>query len=67
MPGLPFRWATDVPNEFANGDALTLILVHLELSGAPEVDKSLRNRYTSTVASLQVLIYNRPSEIQKPA
>ena len=40
-PGLHVR---DIPNEFANGDALTHILVRPEPFGAPEPDNILREK-----------------------
>ena len=42
-----------IPNEFANGDTVTLLLlVHLDSSGAPDPDKMSRKIYTRTVAFL---------------
>ena len=38
-PGLLFQCAMDIPNEYANGDALNHILAHVESSGSPEPDR----------------------------
>lgn len=40
--GIRCQWAWDDPNEFANEDALTHVLVHVESLKAPEQDEVLR-------------------------
>ena len=41
-----------IPNQFANGDAVTLFVVHLDALVAPEPDKISRKMFATTVALL---------------
>ena len=50
-----FPRARNISNEFTDGDALSHFLVHLELPGAPEPDKLLRDKCTPAVALLAAL------------
>lgn len=53
--GLLFLCARDIPNEFADGNALTHVFGHVESLGTPGRDKILPEKCTSTIALLHYI------------